>query len=61
MKIVDAEWTPQVNYYLVSCDCGHEFKARTDRWKVTCPFCYKASDTGRLRDEIEPGQMRAGR
>ena len=60
MKIVDAVWTSQVNMYVIACDCGKEFQQRTDRWKVTCPFCYKIGNTGKLRDEIQPGQMRTG-
>jgi acetone carboxylase gamma subunit len=60
MKIVDSEWTPQINWYIILCDCGKEFKSRTDRWKVTCPFCYKIGNTEKLRDEIQPGQMRIG-
>jgi len=60
MKIVDAKWTPQFNLYIIRCDCGREFQHRTDRWSITCPFCHKKGDTGKLREEIEPGQIRIG-
>jgi len=60
MKIIDAIWTPQVNLYVVLCDCGKEFRHRTDRWSIQCPFCHKKDKTGILRDEIQPGQIRGG-
>jgi len=44
VKIIDAEWSARtVNILLVKCDCGHQFKHRSDRWHVFCPKC-KARD-----------------
>ena len=58
MRIIDAVWAPECNMYIIQCDCGNEFQHHSDRWKITCPFCYKKGDSGRLRDEIKPGQLR---
>jgi hypothetical protein len=39
MKIVDAKWTPKINYYKIECYCGLIFYQRVDRFKIICPKC----------------------
>lgn len=51
MKIVDARWTPQVNMYVVQCECGTKFEHRSDRWRATCPRCGASVNVQELRDQ----------
>jgi predicted RNA-binding Zn-ribbon protein involved in translation (DUF1610 family) len=39
MIIVDASWTPEVNWLKIRCSCGQHFEHRADRWWVRCPEC----------------------
>lgn len=36
MRIIDARWTPTINYLIIECECGLRFVHRADRWKVRC-------------------------
>jgi len=39
-RIVDADWTPEVNILLIRCRCGVTAKHRADRWIFRCPSCF---------------------
>ena len=57
VKIVDAEWTPQINMMVILCDCGVRFRHRADRWHVRCPQCGRRDHLRELRNRIQPGDL----
>lgn len=57
MKLLDAEWTPQVNLLVVQCECGRIFKTRVDRWTVVCPKCRKKERIEGIREQQLPGGL----
>lgn len=50
MKIMNAKWDPKVNWLVIKCECGREFRHRADRIKVLCPRCYRTADLMKLKD-----------
>jgi len=52
MKIIDSEWTPQVNFLKIHCDCtGVTWRHRADRWRVVCPQCDASAHLSKLREQ----------
>lgn len=52
MEVIDAKWTPTVNYLLIRCKCGEEFWHRADRFRVRCSgrFCSRTDNLSRMRE-----------
>lgn len=50
MAIVDAVWTPQVNFLIIRCSCGIYLRHPADRWTVRCSGCGSTMHLGVLRD-----------
>jgi len=57
MKIINSEWTPQVNMLAIECDCGRQFSHRADRWKIECPICHRTDNLAFLRKNISIGDI----
>lgn len=53
-KIVDAKWTPTVNYLIIECDnCGCRYEARADRWRLRCFQCQFVDNMQNVRDRTQ--------
>ncbi len=52
MIIVDAAWTPKVNWLYIRCHCGEKFGHRADRWNVVCPRCNHREHLGVTRQRF---------
>ncbi len=39
MQIIDAIWRPDVNRYVILCDCGCRFTFPVNFWWIRCPDC----------------------
>lgn len=48
MIIMSAEWTPRINYYIIHCSCGRQFRHPSNRWWVQCD-CGKKEHVEKLR------------
>jgi len=51
MRIINAKWTPKVNFLAIKCICGNVFWHRADRWKVKCPECNYGWRLGPMREQ----------
>lgn len=49
MYIINARWTPMVNYLLIKCECGYEWWHRADRRKIVCDKCLTKTDCHKLK------------
>ena len=50
MKIIDAEWTPEINMLLIKCNCGREFWWRADRINVRCSKCERVENNFNIKN-----------
>jgi hypothetical protein len=50
VKLVEAVWTPIINWLIIECDCGNNFKHRSDRWWPVCDFCGRKENLGIIRE-----------
>jgi hypothetical protein len=39
MNLLSVEWTPQVNFLTVKCNCGYVFKWPASITTAQCPMC----------------------
>lgn len=50
--LVDAFWTPQVNYAIYECQrCNGVFNHRLDRRKIVCTACKQTDDIFVIREQ----------
>lgn len=63
MKILTANWMPNVNWLTMLCDCGEQFETRADRWRIVCPHCGRRSNMDDVRHEylrLQGGNRKGG-
>jgi len=53
LAIVDARWSPRVNYLLIECDCGNQWWHPANRKRVACRECFATDDLMRMKSEDE--------
>lgn len=56
MRIIDAKWTPHMNYLWVECQCGLRIVHRADRWQVRCPAGHR-ENLGVIRERYVAEQQ----
>jgi hypothetical protein len=50
MQIVEIQWAPRVDIYIIRCDCGQKFSHRADAFRAVCPHCGKSETVKELKN-----------
>jgi acetone carboxylase gamma subunit len=57
MKIVGVEQSPKGNIFIIECECGHRFRAPTNRWKASCHACRTKEDLHVLMEQYKKDEL----
>ncbi len=49
MQIVEIQWAPKVDMYVILCICGQRFHHRSDEYRVVCPHCGRTDTVQSLK------------